>query len=285
MSILECIVMDFEGVFTQVEEEAAPYIAAFRRALAARTGLLPGEVSVRFDRIRAQIEDEPEQYGWEFDGLIVAPVQADPFLHCRFIGARMLSDLGKGGPEREKIVSDLHQECLPLAPTVFRPEAKTVLETILASGVPTFIVTSGPAAAIRTKIDELDPVGKGSLNVYGDARKHVIHPPSSPHPLFDSLAEQIEVPKLERPIYLRRGFYFDVLRRIWDEVGTGPEGTFVCGTCYELDLALPARLGAQTHLIESPSTMEYERRAVRGRPGGTSSNDLSGILIQLEIAG
>ena len=86
-----------------------------------------------------------------------------------------------------------------------------------------------------------------------------------------------DVPGLERPLYLRRGLYFEVLSAIWSATGASPEGTFVCGDIFELDLALPAALGARVHLVGRSSTPEWERSAVE-RAGGSYSDVLSGLL-------
>jgi hypothetical protein len=101
--------------------------------------------------------------------------------------------------------------------------------------------------------------------------------PEAPDARFDALPEELYVEGLSRPILLRRGRYFDALRRIWDETGARPSGTLVCGDIYELDLAVPALLGAQIHMVGRPSTPDYERAAVASA-GGTFSIALSGLL-------
>jgi hypothetical protein len=72
---------------------------------------------------------------------------------------------------------------------------------------------------------------------------------------------------------LGRGRYLDVLASIWAETGTGPEETLVCGDIFELDLGLPAEMGAHVHLIRRETTYAYERDAVAalGARGGSSA--------------
>ena len=65
-----------------------------------------------------------------------------------------------------------------------------------------------------------------------------------------------------RPLYLRRGKYFEVLRAIWEKTGATPSSTLVCGDLYELDLAMPALLGAHVQLVMREDTPEYERNAL-----------------------
>jgi len=58
---------------------------------------------------------------------------------------------------------------------------------------------------------------------------------------------------VNRPLYLRRGAYFEALCALYHAFGDDSfpiEKTLVCGDIWELDLAMPAVLGAQVHLIE-----------------------------------
>jgi FMN phosphatase YigB (HAD superfamily) len=279
MGTIECIVLDFDGTFTQVDEEAAPFVDAFRAGLREHVG---EERMAGWDRAAARIEQEPERYGWEYDGVVVAPAHADPYVRCTTIGQLLLDEKGVTPGRRTEILQALYKSCYPLSLTVFRPEAKRVVEAIVQSGIPVFVVTNSATEHVRAKIDALDPVGKKQIDVRGDARKFVLHEPDKAHPMFAALPERTTVQGLPRPVFLRRGYYFEQLRKIWDETGTGPETTIVCGDIFELDLAMPARLGARVHLVARPSTPDYELRAVRGVPGGSTSRDLGGLLLTLE---
>ena len=279
MGTIECIVLDFDGTFTLVDEEAAPFVDAFRAGLSEHVG---GDLALGWERAAARIDREPERYGWEYDGAIVAPAHADPYVRCTTIGQLLLDESGVTPGRRTEILQGLYKACYPLSLTVFRPEAKRVVEAIVQSGIPVFVVTNSATDHVRAKIDVLDPVGKSQVDVRGDARKFVLHEPEKVHPLFASLPDRTTVQGLPRPVFLRRGYYFEQLRRIWDETGTGPETTIVCGDIFELDLAMPARLGTRVHLVARPSTPDYERRAVRGIPGGSTSQDLAGLMLTLE---
>ncbi|AKF09690.1 HAD family hydrolase [Sandaracinus amylolyticus] len=282
MSSIECIVLDFDGTFTRVDEEAAPFVEAFRTGIAEH---LSPERAARWDDAAKLVQADPDRYGWEYEGVIVAPSHADPYIRCTTIGQLLLAEEGHSPGRRTEILQGLYKHAYPLSRTVFRPDAKMVVEALVASGLPLFVVSNSATEHVRAKIDALDPIGKSAIRVRGDARKFVIHEPEKPHSLFTSLPETMELPGLGRPIHLRRGFYFEALRKIWDETGAGPETTMVCGDIFELDLAMPARLGARVHLVARPETPEYERRAVRGMPGGSASQDLGGLLLQLELPG
>jgi hypothetical protein len=75
-------------------------------------------------------------------------------------------------------------------------------------------------------------------------------------------------------VYLRRGKYYEALRGIWKQTGTTPEQTLVAGDIYELDLALPAALGAQLQLVARDNVLAYEETAVRalGARGGVDTS-------------
>ncbi len=83
-------------------------------------------------------------------------------------------------------------------------------------------------------------------------------------------------PPLKRDVLLRRPSYFDVLAGIWGDDATAPGDTLVCGDVWELDLAMPAALGCQAHLVTRSApyaTYEHERRAAEamGARGGVSA--------------
>jgi FMN phosphatase YigB (HAD superfamily) len=282
MSSIELIVLDFDGTFTLVDEEATPFVEAFRRGLAEHVG---PAAAARWDDAARRVESAPDRHGWEYDGVIVAPAHGDPYIRCTAIGQILLEEAGVARARRAEILHGLYRRCYPLSRTVFRPDAKTVVEAVLATGLPVYVVTNSATEHVRAKIEKLDPAGKESIVVRGDARKFVLHEPDEPHPLFASLPEQVEIPGLTRPVYLRRGYYFEALRKIWDETGIGPETTIVCGDIFELDLAMPSRLGTRVHLVARPETPDYERRAVRSIPGGSLSQDLAGLLAHLDLPG
>ncbi|MDQ3036417.1 MAG: HAD family hydrolase [Myxococcota bacterium] len=282
MSSIECIVLDFDGTFTRVDEEAEPFVEAFRKGIAEH---LSPERMARWDAAASSIGAAPDRYGWEYEGVIVAPAHADPYIRCTTIGQMLLAEEGVPTGRRTEILQGLYKACYPLSLTVFRHDAKDVVEALVASGVPVYVVSNSATEHVRAKIDSLDPVGKSALQVRGDARKFVMHEPERSHPLFDGLPERMTIPGLERPLMLRRGHYFEVLRKVWEETGAGPETTMVCGDIFELDLAMPARLGSRVHLVARPETPEYERRAARSIPGGSTSQDLSGLLLKLHLPG
>jgi len=159
---------------------------------------------------------------------------------------------------------------------VFRPDALEVAEKALEQGVPVYVVSNSRTDNVVAKLERLSSDLLARLEVRGDARKFHLVEPSTPDPRFDAVPAVLELEGLPREIYLRRGRYFDALRAIWEATGTTPERTLVAGDIFELDLALPAALGATVHLVGREDTPEWERRAAA--QGGSFSTELSGVL-------
>jgi len=282
MNNIECIVLDFDGTFTLVDEEAVPFVDAFRQGLAVEVG---SDLDAHWDAAARVISASPDRFGWEYDGVIVAPSHADPYIRCTTIGQIVLERAGIAAQRRTEILQGLYRTCYPLSRTVFRPDAKMVVEALVGSGVPVHVVTNSATAHVQAKIDVLDPVGKTSLQVRGDAKKFVLQEPDRKDPVFDALPARTALAGLSRPVWLRRGFYYQALRKIWEETGASPETTVVCGDIFELDLAMPGKLGARVHLVARPETPDYERQAARSVPGGSTSSELGGLLLHLDLPG
>jgi len=286
MSSTECIILDFDGTFTRVDDEAVPFVAGFREGLRQRFG---EAVDARWGPLSARVEAEPDVYGWEWDGQIVAPAHADPYIMTTTIAQLLLTELGLGLGARTDLLQTLYRENYPKSKNVFRNDARRVVEAVIASGVPAFVVTNSQTDHVQAKLAALAPEGLSRLGVRGDARKFVIaQPERSGHAwreVWSEVPKDARIPGLSRPLHLHRGHYFDALTRIWDETHTRPENTLVCGDIFELDLALPAQLGARIHLVARPQTPEHELRAARNTPGGGVSQELVGLLARLEMPG
>lgn len=280
---VECIVLDFDGTFTLVDREAVPFIDGFLSDLRADVG---DDVERQWDETVQRVKADPDRYGWENEGRIVAPSHADPYILATTVGQLLLEGAGiSSRAARTEKLQGLYQRNYPRALTVFRPDAKAVIETLIATGIPVFVVTNSRTEHVEAKLDQLAPKGRGQITVRGDARKFVLMDPSPIDDAWKRVPAQRELSGLSRPIYLHRGAYYEQLRRIWQETGTDAAGTLVCGDIFELDLSLPSELGASVHLVARPDTPEYERHAARTRPGGSVSQELGGLLEVLDLPG
>jgi FMN phosphatase YigB (HAD superfamily) len=276
----DCIILDFDGTFTDVEKEAVPFLEAYRDDLAESLG---ADAIAGWDEAAASIGADPDSYGWEFDGRIVAPSHADPYIMATSTAQKLLDEHGllPDAEERRSFLEELFRRNYPKAANVFRPDARQVVEELLATGLPIYVVTNSLTDAVEAKLDDLAPKGRERLRVYGNAKKYVITEPQSEADGFSALPETLSLPGLDRPIFLRRGFYWDALTSVLGNSGARPERTLVAGDIFELDLALPAALGFPIHLVARPKTPSYERDAVVAHEHGEVSEDLESVVSRL----
>ncbi len=278
---IDCVVLDLDGTFTDLAEEAPSFQAAFPRLVADLVGKDLGAAWAEAER---QVHALSPELGWTVEGKVVAPADADPYilascaaqlLFDRFL---LLADPGL----RSDVTSALYRRAYQHTGAAFRPDAKVVLEALLDRVPHVRFVTNAAEDAAQRKLASLAPRGLERLGVRGDARKFLIGAASTPDARFEKIVKSKQIPGLTRPLLLERGRYFDALAAIWRETGSRPETTLVCGDIYELDLALPAELGAQVHFIRRPRTFEYELEAIRalGARGG-ASDTLTPLLARL----
>jgi phosphoglycolate phosphatase-like HAD superfamily hydrolase len=278
---IECVVLDFDGTFTDVAAEGAPFVSHFKQRLSA---VLGRDVEPAWSEESETVRAGAGVFGWNVGGRIVAPATADPYLLSSCLAHRLFARFGvmPDAAARNDVVQTLYREAYTHSATAFKPEAKEVLEALVAAGLPVFVVTNAHTDLVEKKLDTLAPKGRERLKVHGDARKFMLDEAVPLDARFDAVPESTRVEGLERPVYLRRGKYYEALRGIWKQTGTSPETTLVAGDIYELDLALPAALGAHVQLVARDNVLPYEEAAVRalGARGGVDTS-LRAILPRL----
>jgi phosphoglycolate phosphatase-like HAD superfamily hydrolase len=232
MSSTECIVLDFDGTFTRVDDEAVPFVSGFRDGLRARVG---DAADTRWAALASRVEADPDHYGWEYEGTIVAPSHADPYIMTTTIAQLLLSELGLSVGARTDMLQALYKENYPKSRNVFRNDARRVVEACVASGVPVFVVTNSQTEHVMAKLRELAPDGLDRISVRGDARdqedRHLRH--GHPHLQVGRVgAEDHPRPHARRPRVRRRD------RRDRQEVRgfsigdrVSGEGHITCGFC------------------------------------------------------
>ena len=278
----DLFILDFDGTFTDVEEEGGPFVEAYQADVRALLGV---DVSREWDAAEAKVREAPELFGWTFDGHVVAPGNADPYLRATVIMNMVFDARGlyPNADERTAVLQRLYFDNYEKAATVFRPEARAVVDALVASGKPVCVVTNSATGAVAKKIDELAPKDRAKLTIEGNAEKYLVAEARPMDERFDALAKEYAVEGLPRPVYLRRGRYYEVLRRLWNEHGTGPENTLVVGDIFELDLAMPVALGCAVHLVTGQDTAAYERTAMATLPRAAFSDGLGAALERAEL--
>ncbi len=265
---IACVVFDFDGTLTDVEHHAPLYEAAFRDELAWRVGVSKSAFLAAWNIAAAHVNESPAELGWTFEGRVVAPASADPYLFANAVARLVLEGGTWGGIDARddaghaNAIYEAYRAAYTRVPTRFRPEVVTVIDALVAKGVDIFVVTNAYVADVTAKLATLPFARPSALRIRGDARKFQIANATTPDARFDALPSEIHVDGLRRPIYLKRGRYFDILKTVFEEANVTPGAVLVCGDIFELDLALPSALGANVQLVTHARTLPHERAAV-----------------------
>jgi len=283
------VVFDFDGSCTRVQDAAPAFLAEFRRLFTRCVG--PG-VAAGWDAALAVVRARSPEAGWMLGGTASAPAAADPYILAGETAGYVVRTHGIQSP----LPTDLHARAYEAAPAPFRHDLLEVLDGLARRGCTMSFVSNSSTRSIEARLDEYlaqHPALRRQIEVVGDAGKFKIRELSSGsslHPdlrrAFESLPETARSVGLDRPVYLRRGAYFEALCKVWRNTASAIGSTVVCGDIWELDLAMPAALGMCTHLITRASpydTYAYELHAAQR--AGTSagvSDDLRGLLTTVE---
>jgi FMN phosphatase YigB (HAD superfamily) len=270
---IRTVILDFDGTCTDVESEAQGFLAVYKADLARR--LDRADVEEAWQEKEAQVLSDPSRHGMVLDGKIVAP-PVDLYLLSAAIGCLIAPHFGDDVTER------LFLDNYRYTSTAFKPESKRVIEALARADAHLFVVTNSNPTTVGAKLAQLAPEGLADIRLLGSARKFLLTEPAehAADMRFLNVPESITLPEWDRPVYARRGHYFDALASIWKETGTTPAETLVVGDVFELDLLLPATLGCAVHLAASPRTLDYERRATEAF-GGRATEDLGAVLDHL----
>lgn len=279
---IQCVVLDFDGTFTDVEAEAGPFSGAFQQDV---QDLVGRDITKDWERLTRLVADKPAEFGWEYGGQIVAPANADPYVRATCVSQLLFSEMGilKDAETRSVVLQAIYQKSYKLTRTAFRPDAAHVLRSILGAGLPVFVVTNAHTGTVQKKLKDLGFDEGPKLAVLGEARKFVITPAAEKDARFEALPEAHRLASLpERPVHPRRGKYFDALKDVWARSGAAPESTLVCGDIFELDLLMPSLLGMHVHMVARPDAPPHEKTAVEALGAkGAWTQELAGVLGRL----
>jgi phosphoglycolate phosphatase-like HAD superfamily hydrolase len=274
------VVLDFDGTLTDADEHAPAFHEASRRELARRLGWDGPRLRPEWQRALAAVAALPPEAAWVVEGRPACPAAGDPYLVANSVTKLLLAEHrpGLGDEALTDEVLEVHRAAYEAVPPPFRPEARRVLEELCARVPQVCVVTNSRTRTVERLLDSLGCACRDRLRVRGDASKFSVCASAVPDARFDALPETTRWPELARAVHLRRGRYFDVLRGMWDETGTGPDSTLVAGDVFELDLAMPAALGTHAQLVLRAGTPEHERRLARRLARGEADGRLAAVL-------
>ncbi len=277
------VVLDFDGTLTDAEAHAPAFFAASRQELARRLGCDEPRLRPDWERARGVIEASPASAAWVVGGYDVCPAAADPYMIANGVAKRLLAERDPTVDDETLVarVLEVHHAAYARVAPPFRPGAGRLLEKLCAAGLGVCVVTNSHTAIVTRLLDSLQARSRDRVVVRGNANKFLVGGAATADRRFDSLPEAVTWPEVGRPVHLRRGRYFDVLCAAWKEAGASPESTLVVGDILELDLAMPATLGAHVHLVTRASTPSHERRLAKMMARGDADDRLQAVLDRL----
>lgn len=261
--VKERIVSDFDGVWTDPQQEAVDYSAAFAEKFSQRIGIPLVELSGFMQSASEAINKSPGTFGWEYKGMIIAPATADPYVFNDTVAKETLKELGYH-KDTDKLIDGLFQACYNLSKPVFREGAREYLEALHNLSNLT-IVTNSDTKKVEKKLFELFGTEDHGFRVIGNAKKYVVNNRGN-----WNIERTTWLSGLPRPVFLRRSEYNQVLSR---------QGKIdkVLGDIYELDLALPEAKGIYTILVATPTTPPWEVNHYQGHPNGSAVYNLADL--------
>lgn len=286
---LRYVVLDFDGTCTQIDLAHAGFATTYRGLLEQANGCAAGALRSAWDAAVAEVRAASPTAGWTLLGApSTAPAAADPYI----LAGEATALLARRGVLRV-VPADAYARAYAANPAPLRPELPEVLAALVERGLGVGFISNSDPVAIRGRLGDLlndDRALRGKLVVHGDAAKFKVvelpvgatGPGAAHRARFEALDGSVRAHGLARPIYLRRGAYFDALCGLWLDLRAKRYAiaeTLVCGDIWELDLAMPRALGAAVHLIRRAPPFEtypYEL-AQLGAPGDVS-RDLRGLV-------
>ena len=281
------IVLDFDGTCTD--------IPAINEAFLDEYGLIfdknvePVSKS-EWKSAQDEVMENSPNAGWMISGCPSAPAACDPYI-LAFEAASLILRKRKS---TNTLPSTLHHQANDKHPAPWRNDAADVINKILDKGIELHFISNSSTKKIVERLHVLfgegNPILK-KISVQSGAAKFRISelpwetPDAYPNELiekFKKLPASISSNDLDRPIYLRRSFYFEAIAQVFKNDLTKLPSSVFCGDIWEMDHAMPYELGASVHLIEREApynTYDYERNMVESYGDrGKMSKQLSGVL-------
>ncbi|BBO30446.1 HAD family hydrolase [Lacipirellula parvula] len=313
------IVLDFDGTCTQIPAIQAEYLELFRHGFAEHIEHLLHEqkyhrpedkgshgqsliaggplTEVEWRRALEEVRRHSPVAGWMLGGCSAAPAAADPYILADESAKLVLRRRGMKNPS---LPPTINGEAYAAVPAPWRPETREVFQRLVNEGIKIFIVSNSSTEFIEGRLKHL--LGNDAdllqvVSVHSDAGKFLVRELAwddsslsvDARAMFAALSAVSDAgpdEEPERPIYLRRGAYFEAICRVLGGDLAQLKNTVFCGDIWEMDLAMPFALGANVHLLERAPpfpTYPYEKAALAAcRNRGLWSSDLSGLLMWLD---
>ena len=269
----QSVILDFDGLLTKLEVEAAHVNEAFIDAVAHELGMAPAQAHRRVEQIMQRLDQEPGA-AWTYAGHEVTRWDTDPYTATSTALDELYAKESDADAQQRAAILSKHFRASHSnnSRTAWRPGAPEFVQEINRS-YQTVVVTNSATDTVQKRIDEV-----ADVRVHGDAKKIVVDPQYTRVP---ESSPQTDLEGSRRPVLLRRPHYHHVLESLGDDFA--PERTVVAGDSYELDLALPMHLGYGTLLMHPHGRAGNEKERVRRYERGAVSENYQ--LALFDIAG
>jgi hypothetical protein len=297
------IVLDFDGTCTQIPQIFEVYLDRYVKGLnEAGLNVTPSE----WRDAQAVVRQHSPKAGWTVAECPSAPAAADPYILADEAIRLILRRRGATTPV--PIPPAVHAQAYDEALAPWRKEAFDTFSHLVAHGVQLHIVSNtgtkfinrrlrdlfGDSNPLTAKISVQSGAGKFRIcelswddqaAVSTEATRRLSTEATRRFQALPVAYGEKPLPQTERPIYLRRGAYFEAINRVLAGDFDALTNTVFCGDIWEMDLAMPYALGAKVHLLDRAAPFEtycYERQALVGYGArAKTSADLSGLLAWL----
>ena len=284
------IILDFDGTITDAEVEGKPYKEGYIEDLALIIDKDLSDIQNQVQEIEEEIHQNAQNFGWIYNDKIVAPATVDPYLRVMPI-ARILLERNQINLDpylRDRILDRiLYKYNYPKTTLAFKDGAQDFFRFLSNQNhIETYVITNSHTLPVQEKIRVLGEKGEFDWlvqRVFGSAKKYVVD--SNWNASFQAipLPSEMQIPSLQRPVYLQRKHYFEAITKICATHNVQTmENLLVIGDIFELDLALPLTLGANVALMTNDHTPQYEKDFLATHPKGTLVSNLNDVstLIQ-----
>ena len=286
---LRYVVLDFDGTCTQIELVQARFLAGYLAILEAANGGARDALRPAWEAAIAEVRAASPNAGWTLGGApSTAPAAADPYILAGEASGLLLRQ-----GAIHQVPHDAFSRAYAANPAPWRPEVPEVLAALVERGLKVGFISNSERFVIQARLTDLlnaDRKLRGEIVVHGDAAKFKLAeipigargPGAAYRAEFEKLDGAVRAEGTTRPIYLRRGSYFDALCGLWHDLGADGYAiteTIVCGDIWDLDLAMPRALGAAVHLVRRAAPFDtYPYELAQLASSADASHDLRGLV-------
>jgi FMN phosphatase YigB (HAD superfamily) len=294
------VVFDFDGTCTQIpvihEKFLEKYLTELNKRIFPQNNFSHENwknpvTSEEWLEAQKSVRESSPKAGWTLATTPAAPAAADPYI-LAFESAKLILRNRRNGKGEVEIPFELHVNASDANEAPWRTEAKEVIETLLKKNINVYFISNSSSGKITQRLKELLQADKlpPNLKVQSDAMKFRITElpiidkkltiPPAVTAAFEALPPVHELSAEGRPVYLRRGEYFRAICAVLNNNPGAISDTVFCGDIWEMDHAMPGKLGGKIHLIKRASpfdTCQFELDAVKAA-NGKISEDLKGLL-------